>query len=406
MNKKMFSPTIYLELYVLLLIMTPFIMLMNYLQQFVGDASKLAFHIGSLQMPYSVTMAILLVLTFVIIFRKAITPKRLLYSFITLVLLAIGQHISDWYFNHKFYDLQHNWHYIAYGIYSFLAYRAFKRKGFPEAKIIIVTFVTAILASSFDEIAQVFLSSRIFDVSDIAKDTYGVCLGMFFLHFVIKNREILNDGLEIRRNRIKDYFSSPLSLLIFCMIFSVVLLQFSSLFTDSSYVLLNIIGTVGISAIIFSLIHLSKKRVFRYLIPVTLLLILIGGSISFIVNKGKGITYAKEGLIVYNGIPIPYFDVFIFENGSMRLVDKMHYFNARDKNRILLESSDIVVIGAGFRNQGGKGFNLPTNTGFIYNAEKRIGTQVIIRNTAEAVEIYNRLLKEGKNVTFVIHTTC
>jgi len=51
---------------------------------------------------------------------------------------------------------------------------------------------------------------------------------------------------------------------------------------------------------------------------------------------------------------IPFFDVFIFENGSMRLVDKKHYFNARDKNRIMLEASDIVVIGTGFRNKGGK----------------------------------------------------
>jgi VanZ family protein len=406
MNKKLFSPTIYLELYVLLLIMTPFIMLMNYLQQFVGDASKLSFRIGSVQIPYSVTIAILIVLGLVILFRKAITPMRILFSFLTLILLALGQHISDWYFNHKFYDLQHNWHYIAYGLYSFLAYRAFKRKGFSEAKIIIITFVSALLASSFDEIAQVFLSSRIFDVSDIAKDTYGVCLGMFFLHFVIKDRAILKDGLEIRRDRIKDYFSSPLSLLSFCLLIALVLLQLSSLFTEDTYVLSNVLGTIFISFILIMLIHLSKKPVLRYIIPGIIILIILAGSFSYLVNRGKGVTFATEGLIVYNGIPIPYADIFIFEDGSMRLVDKKHYFNARDKNRILLEASDIVIIGAGFRNQGGKGLNLPTNTGFIFNAEKKIGTQFIIRNTAEAVRIYNRLLKEGKNVTFVIHTTC
>ncbi len=404
MKKALINPDVTMVLYILLLIMTPFLMLMNYLQQFIGDFSKLSFSLGPVNIPYSVSIVVVVLTATLIAFRKQITPLKLLFSLITIGLFFVGQQMSDWYFNHTYYDLQHNWHYVAYGIFAFIAYRAFRRKGYSETKIIYLTFITAIIASSFDEFVQVYISSRIFDVSDIAKDTFGVCVGLFFLHFVLKDRFILKNRVEVKT--LKEYLHQPIPALRVCFIFAFVMLALSSLLTDEKYVVHNFVGSIIVSSIIVYLVYACRNKIVRYVTLGLLILICLSGIISYQLNKDYGVMQAKYGFTVYRGIPIPFFDIFIFEDGSFRLVDKKHSFNARDRNKILFEASDIVIIGAGYKNKGGKGFNLERKSGFIYNTDKKMGTQFIIQRTDKAVETYNKLRREGKNVTFVIHTTC
>jgi hypothetical protein len=109
---------------------------------------------------------------------------------------------------------------------------------------------------------------------------------------------------------------------------------------------------------------------------------------------------------VYKGIPIVFYDVMIFPNGTFRLVDKKHYFNSRDQTFFMEHKPDIIIIGSGAEGLGGRGFVKQSPHQFMYNPHIQRGTQVIILKTPEACEVFNRLKRERKNVLFVLHNTC
>ena len=44
---------------------------------------------------------------------RHITWKRIFSLVAMILLLALAQNSTDYYFNHEFYELQHTWHYIA-----------------------------------------------------------------------------------------------------------------------------------------------------------------------------------------------------------------------------------------------------------------------------------------------------
>jgi hypothetical protein len=95
----------------------------------------------------------------------------------------------------------------------------------------------------------------------------------------------------------------------------------------------------------------------------------------------------------------------IYSNGSFRLVDKKHFFNQRDRDFLMKQKSDIIMIGSGSDGLGGKGFSDPQHL-FLFNKWSGTGTQVIIQRNSEAIQTFNRLKSEKKNVLFVIHNTC
>jgi hypothetical protein len=87
-------------------------------------------------------------------------------------------------------------------------------------------------------------------------------------------------------------------------------------------------------------------------------------------------------------------------------VDKKHYFKSRDQTYLKRRRPDILIIGTGYRGLGGQGFPHQRGSGFIYNPYTQRGTQVIILKSREACALYNQLKRDGKNVLFVLHTTC
>ena len=110
-------------------------------------------------------------------------------------------------------------------------------------------------------------------------------------------------------------------------------------------------------------------------------------------------------MIVYKGIPIPYFDIMIFPDGTFRLVDKKIYFNQKDKvNRIFKYANDILLIGSGENGEGGMGFiDEQRETQFIFNSQKKLPLQVIVLKTPDACKEFNLLNKKGYDVMFIIH---
>ena len=404
--KKPYSPLINLIMFASLLVATPFLMLQNYLQTFVGELSLSNFEFLGIVIPYVVILALIILITLIIINLKHFSRFRIISVLITLLLMIIGQKLSDFYFNQKFYELQHNWHYFAYGLFSYIAYRYFKSKNKSDARIILLTFISTILISTFDEFIQIHISSRIFDIGDIGKDMLGVVIGMFFINFVINKGEIIKQTWKIREKKIKDYFNNPFSILFLETIFTLILLSVSSQLTNIEYLGYSIFISVVLFLILFFIFHLSQKHIFkRIFICILIIYILVQG--FFIVKYHKeGIIHNSYGITVYKGIPLPFLDIMIFESGFFRFVDKKHDFNTRDKNTIFHYSNSILLIGSGKDGSGGNGFPEKLKPQFVFNTIKFKPLQIIILKTPEACKKYNQLKKEGYNVLFIIHNTC
>lgn len=396
------NPQINRLLYVLLLIATPFLLLQNYLQSAIGRFSNSTFSLGSHEVPVVILVAALIILLALIFLSKKINRIRLVSWLTVVVFLWIGQKSTDFYFNHKYYELQYNWHYFAYAIFAFINYSAMQTKGASAQKVIRVTFLLALSVSTLDELLQVPLSNRIFDVGDISKDLWGTMIGLFVVYFIFENGNILKNAQKVAHPNIKSYFNNPLSLLIHFFVVSYIFMVVASLLTETQYIFATILITGCIYSVFFLIFHLSQKKKAR-----TALFVIAGVFITiqgFFVVKyhNDQITYNKH-ILVYNGIPIPYFDVMIRPNGVVRLVDKKTVFNQRDQQTIFNLSENIIIVGTGKNGKGGEGFPLTDETQFIFHEESMRGKQVILQKNDEAVATYNRIRSEGKRPTFIYH---
>jgi hypothetical protein len=394
-------------MYSMLLVATPFILLQNFLQQAIGEMSAARMSLGDLTVPIVPCVAVLAVAVLAITFRRQLTGLRVVAGIVALLLVALAQQIADYYFAHSFYELQQNWHYIAYTLFALMVYRDLAPRGTAMPRIMQVTLLLALLFSTFDEIVQMHISNRVFDIGDIAKDTWGAAAGLVLLYLGSTGwSDLRPDFSRIRQRRLSDYLRHPASTLVLALLFSITFLGVSSILTDIPYWTAAAGITLGIFLSLFLLLHVSASkwggRVMLVLIAGAL--ITLGG--SFVVHRSEHIVHQRYGLVVYKGIPIPFFDVMVFPDGTFRLVDKKHYFNNRDRAFLLSKESDILLIGSGRDGKGGQGFPEPSPSQFLFNPHTGRGTQVIILKNPEACRVFNRLKSEGKNVLFVLHNTC
>lgn len=400
---KLYNPFVNLGLYVLLLILTPFIMLQNYLQTAVGMASRSTLSIGSHELPLIPILFLLAALILFALFRRELSAPRWIALALVGIHLALGQSLADYYFNHKFYDLQHNWHYIAYGIYAYLMYRALISRNLPPARIMLYTFLGALLISTADEAIQVVISTRIFDIGDIAKDSWGSLAGLIFIFIGIQRGAILKESRTIRHRHFRAYINSPLAVLCWAWCFNLILLCVGSLLTDTEYLFQATAISIGLFALLFLLVHATQWRIPRWsLIALAIIAVLIQG-IVFLNHRDKEFVRSSPGWIVYRGIPLPYFDVLIHPNGHFRFVDKKQLFTKRDQDTLKRLGGDILLVGSGFRGRGGRGFPEDTEMQFIFNPHTHRGLQVIVLPTPQACDLYNQLRAGGKSVLLVVH---
>ena len=395
------SARINLILYSLLLVATPFLMLQNYMQSSIGVLGRSSFSIATINVPYVLLIAIIFLLVIITLSWRYINKVRIV-GFVTIFLmLMLGQHTSDYYFNHVFYDLQYNWHFIAYSIFSYLAYRYFKERNFSSEVIIRNTFIIALALSSFDEIVQVFISNRVFDMSDIAKDIWGCVIGQIFVQVLLLNA--INFKIyRVRVDSLKNYSKHPFVLLVHQAILAYVFLYISSILTDPNYWVQVILFSLITYFIVLFIIHLGQTKISRWVIRVAV--ILISFWILFAVVKDKKhISVVSNNIMVYNGIPIYYFDVMVYPNGRFRLVDKKAVFRSRDKLKLDDMGADIILIATGSDNTGGKGFNDQVITELKYSISYKEVYQIIKLRNNEAVKLFNKLNREDKEVLLIFH---
>ncbi len=400
------STRLHLILYSLLLVATPFILLQNYLQEAIGRLSSYHATIGEFSFPLIPVAVAGAVIILVIIFYRRLTRYHFLAAAAFLVMIGTAQKFTDIYFGHHFYDLQQNWHYLAYLIFAWLVDRDLRPRGLPTARIMIVTALAALFYSTFDETFQLFMSSRVFDISDIAKDVWGSVTGVTVLTLgrAASFRELRERGWFPARFR--DTFRLPGSTLVLLIVFVWIFVFISSLFTEQS----NLFWAVGLSLLIMLLalgswLLVGSRRTRRPFLGILLLLIL-GLGFSRYHFRAAGIHYARYGLTVYRGIPIPLVDIMIRPDGSWRCVDKKHFFNFRDRRFLLRQKAPIIIVASGYQGRGGKGFPQDRISQFIYNPFSFNLSQVIILPTPDAVQRFNYLKTQGKDVLLILHSTC
>jgi len=402
------STRVHLSLYTLLLIATPFLMCRTFMQDTIGRMSASRFSLGSLAVPRVPIVAVVFAGLLLLLFRPRITVRRAIAVVIGLAMFAFGQQLTDLYFGHRFYELQMNWHYLAYCLFAFLSYRHFRERGMSLTGTLLTTVGLAALYSAVDEGLQVFISNRVFDMSDIGKDFYGAFTGMTMVLIGGAHPELARGAWKrVRRRALQGYFTHAPSAWVLLLVTTLSFLGLASILTESEFVMLIILLALATVIVFLAILHLSQFRWPGRVLLGLGVVIVLAQSLSFIRHRGDQIVRHEFGLTVYKGVPIPFFDVMFFPNGGFRLVDKKHYFVSRDRGFFLRRwRPDILLIGAGYNGQGGKGFPHLKGSRFIYNPFAQTGVQVIILNSSEACDYFNRLKAQGKNVLFVLHTTC
>lgn len=401
------SPRLHAVLYSLLLVATPFVLLQNFLVEKISEVSATTVSIGGHDLPVLPLIAIALVAILLIAVRRHLTRLRLAAGVVVVLMIALAQQITDYYFGHHFYDLQQNWHYIAYGLFAYMVYRDLAPRGMPPAKIVLVTYLMALAFSAFDETFQMYMSSRVFDVCDIAKDVWGTLMGIVFIYLVTHDWSQLRTELrKIRQRRVRDYFTHVPSILVLELTFGALFVVIGSLLTDFEYWPYAVLITVSVFALFFFVLHFSQRRAVRQAVITLIIVAVLVQATAFIAYRSDQITYTARGLTVYKGIPLIYFDVLIFPDGTFRPVDKKHYFNYRDQAFLQRQGTDIIIVSSGSQGNGGRGFATDDPVQFAFNPALQRATQIIILPNGQACELFNRLKAEGKSVLFVLHNTC
>jgi hypothetical protein len=187
------------------------------------------------------------------------------------------------------------------------------------------------------------------------------------------------------------------------VVFGLMFVMFGSLLSDSHYLGWVALFTFGGFALFVLLFHVSQYRwPGRALIAAAALgAVLLGTSCAR--HHGRGVTFTKSGMTMYDGLPIPFFDVMFHADGGFRLVDKKTSFNQRDRIFFHSRRTDIVVIGTGTKGTGGHGFSLEAPNQFNYNRYLSRGSQIIILPNAQAAETWNRNRREGRRAVLVLH---
>jgi len=387
--------------------MTPFVVVTRYLQNMAHIVSHTRLNILDLEIPYIVLLAISVAIALLIWQFRNLTLRRILAIVFIFTLIFIAHNSMDVYLNMSFFDLQQNWHYFAYGTYVFYFFRAFYKPGISKERLILIAYFSAISASVFDETFQLFMSQRVFDISDIAKDATGVYCGLLIIFFITETYGAIGlKKISFLHRKISDYFKHTESLLMVLGLLTISFVLMSPLLSEPEYWYFNLMSGFGLFLLVFIAIHLMQFKVLRYVILSAITVGFLTLIISFAVNHKKNISFNTHGLTVYKGIPVPFYDIIIYPDGGFHLADKKHFFRPLDVNYFKLQQPDILLIASGSEGKGGKGFDIEQGTQFIYNHIPLKNMQLIILPTPEACSKFNELKKMKKSVLFIIHNTC
>jgi hypothetical protein len=129
---------------------------------------------------------------------------------------------------------------------------------------------------------------------------------------------------------------------------------------------------------------------------VILSLVVVVAGAWFLVNPGDGFGISQFGITTYRRVPLPYTDLQVRADGSLRVVTKSHQVD-RERLAWLLtpQAPEFLVIATGWRSGVHPEGSLSP-----------AGTTVIALPTPAALTKYNALRKQGLRVAIHVHSTC
>jgi len=401
------EPIIQYVLFAMLVVATPFVVVTRYLQNVAHIVSHLSFRLLGQEIHFLPLLAAALGIYLIFRYYRRITPSRILALLFVGAMIAFSQSTMDLYSDVSFFDLQQNWHYIAYGTYVFYFFRAFAVRHMCLNRMILYSYASALGMSTFDETFQLFFSQRVFDISDIAKDAWGAVMALILIIFVTETHGTVDlKKVSLRKERLLDYLKHPETALLTVFTLTFIFVCISPLLSEHAQAGNLLLMSFALFIPIGMVFHLTRYRAVRLAVYSTLLLAVLALAGSFLIHQRKYIAHNSFGITLFRGVPILFFDLLIYPDESFRLVDKKHHFRSQDIQYFRRQKPDILLVGSGSRGLGGKGFEQGEGVHFIYNEYTRRGTQVIILPTPAACRKFNELKAAGKKVLFILHNTC
>ena len=101
-----------------------------------------------------------------------------------------------------------------------------------------------------------------------------------------------------------------------------------------------------------------------------------------------GVNYSNDVIILSDGVRAPWWRA----AGG-------HVYAPEDLQEVLDASPEVVVLGTGC-------FGRVRVEGATLEALTAAGSEVVVERTGRAVEIFNRLADEGRDVAAALHLTC
>ncbi|MAH43333.1 hypothetical protein CL614_06500 [archaeon] len=91
-------------------------------------------------------------------------------------------------------------------------------------------------------------------------------------------------------------------------------------------------------------------------------------------------------------------DIVLFWDGVEKK-DKSHHIELEHFQDLLLKDPDTVIFGTGFNDA------VKIDSRILHEAQKE-GTEVVIKKTPKALDMFKELSHQGKKVIAIIHITC
>jgi len=383
----------------------PLVMVTGHFQQALRSFSHIQGTVFGFSIPLLPVLEGLALLTALPFLVAQATKQRILVVGILAAMFLYSWLITDVYIHLSLYDIQANYHYGAYVVVVLMFLRAFARRDVPKHKIVYRAFFTCYLVSLADEGFQRFVSYRVFDLNDTAKDALGTVMGLIVAYFLLGwyGRISLRD-LPRQRQNLRAYVQNPACAIVFVTALTVILLTLSSLFSSPSYWYIIVFGTAGLFAIALLLFHITRSPKGRRAVYAAVGVAAVAQLICLGIWWNDGIVYHSSWLTVCRGVPIPVCDVLIYPNGWPRPADKVHIGRGELHQCLVKYDPSIVLVGAYSRTPG----TLSEQPGarLEYSAERGRIVQVAASSPDEACDLYNRYTSEGKRVICVLRAAC
>jgi hypothetical protein len=114
------------------------------------------------------------------------------------------------------------------------------------------------------------------------------------------------------------------------------------------------------------------------------------------VNPAGRFGMSRDMLTTYNRLPVPFLDLQVRSDGTMRVVGKSHQIATEQLAWLARPEPEVLIIAGGWQGDARAAGPL----------DDFKGTRVLTLPTGKALELFNSLRERGVRVAIHVHSTC